>query len=607
MLLVILLTLVAMARLTGADFTSWDDYDTIARNPNLNPPTFESLGRLWTTEHMHLWVPLTYMVWWAVAGGAQIEPDGVTGIALNPTLFHGVNVLIHIGVTLAVFGLLRALRLPHWPAAIGAALFGVHPVQVETVGWTSGTKDLLCGLFSVLALTGYVRAAQRSVDDDTTKRVAVTARRAHLVKPYAWATLALVAAMLSKPTAMVVPVMAFVVDALLIGRPVRRAAVWLAPWVLLSIACAIAARLVQPIGDVSHAGPLVYRPLVALDAVAFYIGKLLWPMNLAVDYGRTPHMTIASGSPFVTWVVPVALLAVALWAWRKHGQAVPLVALAIFAIGVGPVIGLVSYDFQRLSNVADHYLYLPMIGVALLVAFAMSRASGATGAVRPIWRTVAAVLLVVLAVRSAVQAGTWRDTASLFNHVLRVNPTSGTAYNSLATLAVEQRRPTDAIPLAERAVQHAPKMTEAWVTLGAGYAMTGDMARATAAYRKAVEVDPNEPRALAALGGATAMLGDFDAATPMLQKAIAIDPSNAQAQLNLGTIFAQLGRFNDAVPHLRAATELNGHNPQAWTNLGIALARTGQHEEAARCFQTALRINPQFTPARNELEMLGAK
>jgi Flp pilus assembly protein TadD len=593
--LALLLTLGAMARVVGSDFTSWDDHETIARNPNLNPPTLDGLGRLWTTQHMHLYVPVTYTAWWVTAAVAGTDPHPRTGIALDPQPFHALNLLIHLAATLAVYWLLRQLKFAPWPAAVGAALFGVHPVQVESVAWTSGTKDLLCGLFATLALALYVRAAQRATDDQ-----AGDLPRGAAARDYALATGTLLLGMLSKPTTMVVPAAALVIDLLLLHRPLRRAPIWLAPWAVLSAICAIVARAVQPPAEVASAGPLVYRPLVALDSIAFYVGKLLLPVGLTVDYGRSPEAILASGSLFVSWVVPFALAALAGWLIWKRRQPMPAVAMAVALIGVGPILGLVSFDFQAMSNVADHYLYLPMVGVAMLAAWVMSQLA------RPIWLGAAGAVLVALAIRSSVQAGTWRDTGALFAQVLRVNPDSSAAHNSLAVLATQEGRPADAIQLGERAVALEPRSTVAWVSLGAAYAMTGDLDRAVERYRTAHAIAPDDPKALAALGGITAMTGDLEAALPLLRRAVDLDPGNAQAQLNLGTLLLQRGQFTGAVAHLRAAVTADRSNPQAWTNLGVALAQAGQREQAAQCFRAALSIDPRFAPAANELRALSA-
>jgi Flp pilus assembly protein TadD len=581
----LLLVTATMGRLVAGDFTTWDDYETIAKNPNLNPPDATGLGRLWTTEHMHLYVPVTYTLWWVVAQLAATAPDATTGIALHPAPFHALNVLLHAAATVAVYLLLRRLRMVVWPAVIGAAVFGVHPVQVESVGWISGTKDLLCGLCGVVAVWLYVRAVEPADNKTATVRW----------RPYALATVVLLVGMLSKPTTMVVPVIAAVVDLLWLRRPVKNVAIALAPWLVLSVACAAVARHVQPPAPIATAGPLQYRPLVALDSLAFYAGKLVAPLAHCVDYGRTPAKILAGGSLWWSWMVPVAIVLAATWVWRRRGDATPLIALAMFLIGLGPILGLVSYDFQGISNVTDHYLYLPMAGVALLVAWGMTRTTAKA------WRAVVVVVVVALAARSVVQAGTWMNTRSLFTHVLTVNPDSAAAYNSLASLAVRERRLDDAVALARRGAELDPRQIVNWLTLASAYDARGDINGATEAFGKAASLDPNDPRVLGGLGKLLARTGHPDAALPLLTRAVATDARNPDLRLNLGTLYAQLNRLPEAEQHLRIAVQLDPNNVRGLTNLAIVLRMAGRPGEAVRYLQAALEIDPTFGPARAEL------
>src|SRR5205823_5661753 len=163
---------------------------------------------------------------------------------------------------------------------------------------------------------------------------------------------------LAKPIAMMTPLIAVAIDGFIFGRFRRRVIVWFVP----AIVCAIIAKRVQPAPYDSIVVPFWGRPIVAGDTIAFYLYKLVWPLRLGVDYGRTPRETLASGWEYLTSSVP---LAIAIVLWMKRRKIPFLVAGAIvFMLGMLPVSGLVRFDFQIYSTVADHYLYLPMLGVA---------------------------------------------------------------------------------------------------------------------------------------------------------------------------------------------------------------------------------------------------
>src|SRR6202012_806581 len=142
------------------------------------------------------------------------------------------------------------------------------------------------------------------------------------------------------------------------GRTWRQ--IWrsLWPWAVLAVACAAVARLAPPAPHIATEVALWQRPLIAVDALAFYMGKLAWPASLAVDYGRRPAVVIRSHIYYLTWLAPAAVAAL-LWAFRRRAQ-VLVAASLVFLAGVAPVLGLVRFDSQDYSTVADHYLYLPM-------------------------------------------------------------------------------------------------------------------------------------------------------------------------------------------------------------------------------------------------------
>jgi hypothetical protein len=466
--LVLITTLALFARLTACAFTDWDDSDTVAANTWLNPPSWAAVRFYWTTigekTPGQLFTPVTYTAWTAAAWVSDLvkgrTPDA-DGIRLSPAVFHGLNVLLHAATAAVAYGLLVRLFGRRWPAVAGAMLFAVHPVQVEPVAWVSGTKDVLCGLFSLAALWAYLAATDqqsRAVSARGGRRPRLArqtsseptapatqdagtgpARPGHPLtrgrRRFLWlaATLLFLLAMLSKPTAIVVPVMAFAVDVLVVGRPRRRAARSLWPWVVLMIPCALWTRAAQPAPWA--ATPLWQRPLVAADAVAFYLGKIAWPAHLSLDYGHRPAAVFASGGVYWTWLIPVGVAGLLVWRDRRVGAAV----IALFLLPLLPVLGLAPFDFQFYSTTADHYLYLPMFAVALLVTWSLSRMSPVqewpSGVTATRWGCV--VVLVVLAARSVVQMGTWQNSTTLFTHVLAINPNSFAACDQLGYAQVK--------------------------------------------------------------------------------------------------------------------------------------------------------------------------
>ena len=404
--LITLAALLAFSPLFTAGWTWWDDPATLHHNPRMNPPTLAGVAHYWTAAGpnapMSLYIPLSYTGWSALAAVSS-QPADADGIRLNPHTFHTANVLLHAITALLVFELLRTLLSNDTAAATGALLFALHPVQVEAVGWISGGKDVLCGCLSIAALWQYVLWVQRRA-----------------AWRYVLASLLLMAAILSKPTAIVVPLMAGTLDGLVLRRPWKQVLQSLWPWLLLTLPAAVLTRWSQP-ADWSNTLPLWSRPPIAADALAHQLTKLIAPFQLAPDEGRRPATVLAHGWLYYTWLIPAGLVVV--FALRPRRWRAGWMGGLLFLIPLLPVLGLVPFEFQYVSTTTDHYLYLAMLGPALLLA-SMVR-------VRPRLGVVAGAGLLILTVLSFHQTLFWRTNRALFEHTLAVNRASFIACDML--------------------------------------------------------------------------------------------------------------------------------------------------------------------------------
>ncbi|MCC6423389.1 MAG: hypothetical protein IT447_07905 [Phycisphaerales bacterium] len=329
LLVVLLAAVFTMGRVVSNDFLWWDDNVNIHHNPDMNPPTFESVIKYWWTPSQALYIPVTYSIWGVLAWMARLRVADDMGIQLNPMVFHAASVLVHAATAALVFALLCELRIKRWAAMLGGVLFAVHPVQVETVAWAAGLKDLLCGFFAILSLLLYVRYRE-SGEQKTAKWF------------YIGAIAAFVLGMLSKPTAMVTPAMAGVIDLWLLRKPVKKVALALWPWFVLSMGCMVVTRIVQQAQVLGV--PWHDRPLVAGFSVAFYLYKLIWPAHLGFDYGWLPQRVLELRWIWVISAIPL-LLGVILWILRRRYPYL-WAGFALFVIGMLPVAGFVPFLFQ---------------------------------------------------------------------------------------------------------------------------------------------------------------------------------------------------------------------------------------------------------------------
>jgi protein O-mannosyl-transferase len=490
--IVMLVTLAALAPTVRHEFTTWDDNYNITDNPHVNPPSADGVRYLWTHEWMHLWVPVTYTAWIAIAA-AGYHADAIGADALNPWLFHAANLLIHLGSSLVVLHLLRRLKFTVGAAMFGALIFAIHPVQVEAVAWISGLKDVLSGLLCLVSITCYVQATIR-----------------YRYQWWGWYIAALIAfilAMLAKPSAVVLPVVILMIDRLLLERPMKRVLAMIAPMLALAIPFIIIGKLVQPAIAMGHV-PIWWRPFIAGDALAFYLRKLIFPVKLGIDYGRSPQWVMQSGVGYFAWIVPIALIIIAR---ARNARA----SIGVFVAALLPVLGFITFDFQEKSTTADHYLYLAMLGGAIAVASLFERS-------KPSMQPIFIAVIALLAGRTFFQSRTWADSRTLFAHAVAVNPVSAIAYNNLYAVAMDERNGAEAESYA----------------------------------RTMLAIKPNDMLSTTNLAGALAMQERFAEAEPLYRAAAARWPDRVDPHVGLGLVLLDLHRPLEALAEFDAALRI---------------------------------------------------
>jgi hypothetical protein len=473
------------------EFVEWDDFTFIVANPRFNPPTWDTLRFYWTHAGFNLYMPVSYVLWAGLAKLAWLaQPDPVSGTHLNPYVFHFCGVLLHVIAGLAVFGITRRLVGADLPAAVGALLYTLHPLQVESVAFIGTMNTPIAGALALLAVWLF----GISGDDDGGNRAQQAFTRWRRPS-FLLATLLLAMALLSKSTAVVAPALALVFDWAANQRRGPSRSLWatvlaLLPWFVLTIPCLVWTKLAQPAPGIAALTPIWARPLIAGDSLAFYMRRLLWPHPLAIDYGRTPQVMLNSPWLYVNWLAPAALLLVAWWVYKRK----PIVAagIAAFIIGVLPNSGIVPFDYQQFSTTADRYVYLAMTGVALLVAVAVSSGIGPGGARRT--RSIVAAVVVVLAciVLTERQIQTWRDGETLFRHAVQVDPRSWMSWENLANV-IADRDPQQAIAACRRAIAINPSDPSAYNNLGSILMSQQNPRVAAAAFAEAHRLAPENP------------------------------------------------------------------------------------------------------------------
>jgi tetratricopeptide (TPR) repeat protein len=513
---VVLATLIVFGQSISFEFVA-DDWIVILNNPHINPPTLESFGYYWTHIAWNLYMPVTCMVWAGLARFAQLSQADPSGFSLNPYVFHFASVTLHIATALAVYRLLRRVIDRPWPAAAGAVLFAAHPLQAEAVCCVGVINNSLFGLCSILAVSDYLEAVQP----------ATASRRRMFI--YIRGILLMVLALLSKPTAVVTPLIAAILDWAVYHRSPRAIARSIAPWFAIVIPMALITKLAQPATAVAGAVPLAFRPLVAGYAIAFYAKQVLLPLQLAVDYGRNPAWLFAHPSTALAYSAATIALLVIAWQARRRA---PLLSagILIFIASLLPNAGLVASDIQQWSTVADRYIYAAMLGPALLLAWALSRPVARSHALPVIVLMVSA--LGAFMAKAAAQAWYWHDDARLCSYGVRANPASwiGHDHLSFGLLRIDPPR-----ALAEAKIAHRlrPNAADPHRTLAAAYLANGERAGAFEQYRIILRYEPDDAIIMTNLAAELAELGRPDEAIPLYQSALRLSPDMDAARRGL--------------------------------------------------------------------------
>jgi tetratricopeptide (TPR) repeat protein len=557
----------------------WDDDVYITANPCMIG--LHGLKEIWTTSAADI-SPLTFTTFWV--------EHALWGVA--PLPYHLVTVLLHGACAILLWRVLRSLQIPG--AWLGAALWALHPVQVESVAWITETKNTQSGLFFLLSILFFVKWLKaKGLDGQIGGGW-----------NYALTLLFAALAMASKSSTVVLPVVLCLCAWWIEGRWQWRNLVKMVPIFLMSIvASAVSMWMVKMAGiaeDPQWARSWPERFATAGDAVWFYLGKLLWPHPLMTIYPRWE----INASQWFSYLPLLAVIVVLLILWlKRESWARPyFFTFAYFLVALLPVLGLVNHAILRYSLVFDHLQYLAGMGPLALAGAGMVRL-GEFAIPGRCWlqSSLCAGLLLILGLLSWHRAWAYESQETLWTDTLAKNPNCWVGYNNLGDALLQKGHLDEAMGQYRKALEINPNLAGAHYNLGIAFSQKGQVDEAMGQYRKALEINPNIAGAHYNFGLALFQKGQVDEAIAQFQKALGIDPNYAEAHINLGIALAQEGQVDEAMVHFQKAVEINPNYAEARSNLGKALSQKGQMDEAIAQFQKALEINPNIAEAHNNL------
>jgi protein O-mannosyl-transferase len=547
---------IAFAPALGNGFVNWDDDINFLNNLSYRGLGGAELQWMFKTTLMGHWHPLT----WITLG------LDYTLWGMNPVGYHLTSLALHAANAVLLYLVLGAiLRLggapdARWPAVVGALLYALHPLRVESAVWVTERRDVLCGFFALLSVLSYLKR----VEDQRAGR-----------KGTLWLILSVVAfgaSLMSKALSIMLPAALLILDLVPLGRFARGSRIRVLaekiPYGILSCVDLVVMRAAMT--DISAVRSLTdydlsQRIAQAAYGLCFYPLKTIWPGGLIPLYLIDQPLNPGSAKYVVPMILVVALTAFLVVQRRRWPGA--LAAWAAYVVLVLPVLGLAVTGMQI---AADRYTYLSMIPASLLLAVLLARRPSLR---RPAAAAAMSAVLLLLGALSFRQSGFWKDSMALWNHALEVDPT----------------------------------LYMAWANRGAVKMSRGDVEGALTDYNEAIKNNPSYEKAWSNRGAARIARREWDAAIADLNEALKRKPRYAEAFSNRGVARANKGDLDGAIADYTEALAINPNYAEAYGSRGMA--RQGKRDQpgAIADFEAALRCSPPEWVHRKTIAELLAK
>lgn len=565
--------------MTGDDFIRvYDDANYVIDNPYIKSGlNADSIRWAFTTTRMANWHPVTWIshiLDWQLYGA-------------NPAGHHLTNLIIHIINVLLLFYILCRLTGRTRRSLVVAALFAVHPLHVQSVAWIAERKDVLSTMFGLLMILAYVRYVESP-----------------RLRRYMLVAAAFILGLMSKPMLVSMPFLLLLLDYWPLyglihtkkeNAPGIRWFIWnkIPLIALTAVACNVTIWAQDKGGAVVtlHWYPMGVRAVNAIVSYAIYIGKTLWPVNLAIFYPH-PGASIPTWQVFGSCVLFMAVSAIVLRCARSR----PYIAFGWlwYVISLVPVIGLVQVGDQAM---ADRYAYIPHIGLFIAAVWTaadlLEQLKNKTQIdMRKVAVIISAGVISILIVCTVIQVGYWRDSETLFSRAKDVTTGNSVACYNLGLALQRQGRNAEAIENYREALRIGPDNPDSRINLGLLLLRGGEYKDAEEQFASSLKFRKGWAKSQQGLAMALAAQGKQKEAIDHYLAALQANPRDARTHYNLGSLLASMDLYDEAVKHLSAATRISPGYVAAHHNLGLVYQLQGKFDSAIEEHKTAVRCDP---------------
>ena len=573
-------------QITSHEFINYDDGLYIMENPHVQAGfTLESIKWAFTTGHAANWHPLTWL-----SHMLDIEIYG-----LNPMGHHWTNLQIHIVNSILLFLVFKMMTGALWQSGFIAALFALHPLHVESVAWVSERKDVLSTFFWILSMWAYVRYVRHSNK-----------------KQYLLLILFFTMGLMSKPMLVTLPFVLLLLDFWPLSRLQSAAKgyynlsyktlvglVWekLPLFALSAISCIVTFFVQQHGGTVRSlkAVPLDLRFANALFSYLSYLGKTIWPQNLALIYPFPSNSTFWQIILSLPLIICISVIIIRLARGFPY-----LVTGWLWYLGtLVPVIGLVHVGIQ---SMADRYTYIPLIGIFIIVAWGMADISCRWRSQKTYIALLSGAVLTLCMVGTWLHVQKWQNSITLLNHTIKVTHNNSMAHYVFGLALDQQGRLEEAILQYNKAIKIRPKFAMAHNNLAAAFSRKRKLKEAIYHYNQALQIDSNYTKAYYNLAKTYLKLNKTETAIHYLQEALRIDSDMTIALFNLSWIYAtsKNAKNRNGIKAIELAEKLckltKYKQPLGLDALAAAYAEAEKYDDAVFTAEKALELALLYGP-----------
>jgi FOG: TPR repeat len=574
-LIIASVTFIAFLPSLNNGFVNWDDDRYISLNPDVHGVSVDHVATVFTSTYLNHYLPITML---SFMGEYSL-------FKAHPFAYHCTSLLLHIINALLLFWLIYALSGNNFVSLLTALLFAIHPLSVESVAWIAERKGVLSATFYFISLLLYIRYRKSGM-------------RAH----YVVCMVSFVLSLMSKSMAVSLPFVLLLIDYLMGHKIDKKSLLEKAPFFIISIIFMLIAYYSRQ--DSMNQGPhysAVQCILGPAYNICFYLIKTVFPIHLCALYSTGDHDAGLTMKMILSAMVLCGIV-VMVYRSRRTSKIVVFSSL-FFIITLLPVIQIVPSGGW--TNIADRYMYVPLIGVYFLIAsgssFLFMKTFANCKAARVATVIGGVAIVVFLSCMTYRRCGVWHNGFSLWNDVINSAP-SAVAYTDRGFAYASEHNYMRAIEDYNRAIELNPAYAPIYNNRGNAYNALCDVTRAINDYDQAIALDPKYAQAYGNRGIAYKTRGDFDRAVEDFSQAIQLAPKYALAYSNLGGAYCYKGEIERSISAYSHAIRLDPESAEAasaFYGRGLALCFKGDLKRAVEDYDRAIKLNPDYAEAYN--------